>query len=401
MPLLKSVCRSLWDGFRFLYENWAVSFYGIISIASIYQIIVFHSQISMILGTGYSFYFFTLLFLVALCSLMVGAFQRRRIHRSSHVLWNLLGVLFAVLLIAKIDGLLGLVIYSILGGIAAGLCIPDIICAMLDITNFENRGIISGLFVFFVYLLIFLSSIFIASYLDLAVYLLAFKLIALGMVLLKPAKKAATEESAFVRHPLRVPALYMFVWFTFLLVDIIVSNMALQRLDAKELFMINLESVVLGLVAMILGGALMDSVGRRKPIIFAYLYLGIEYSLISLSSGDLIRYTFIDGVAWGILTTVFLLVIWGDLARIETRPLYVSMALAIALLSIYFKNAIPIVGFRYDLTQAFPLTSIFLFLSVVITAFWLPEPLPEKVIQAKDLRDYIETAKKIREKYVK
>ncbi|XRH75806.1 MAG: hypothetical protein ACO0C9_01710 [Candidatus Methanosuratincola verstraetei] len=225
------------------------------------------------------------------------------------------------------------------------------------------------------------------------------KAISILLISFRPIKKADVEEPAFVRHPLRVPLLYMFVWFIFLLVDVIVSNMALQRLTPNEIYWINLESVTLGLSAMIIGGAIADNVGRRKLIIFAYLYLGIEYSFISLSSGDLIRYTFIDGVAWGLLSTLFLLVIWGDVGSIRARPLYTATALTIGVASIYFKNIIPLFGLRYDLNQAFPLTSIFLFLSVVITSFLLPETLPDKIIQSKELRDYIETAKKIREKY--
>ncbi|MEN3035213.1 MAG: hypothetical protein ABC537_02810 [Candidatus Methanosuratincola sp.] len=297
------------------------------------------------------------------------------------------------------EGIFGLIIYSILGGLAAGLCIPDVICHLLEITNFENRGAISGIYIFSIYLLIIVSSTAISSAFDLALFLLVLKVVSILLISFRPIKKAEIEEPAFVRHPLRVPLLYMFVWFIFLLVDVIVSNMALQRLTPNEIFWINLESVILGLSAMIIGGAIADNVGRRKLIIFAYLYLGIEYSFISLSSGDLIRYTFIDGVAWGVLSTLFLLVIWGDVGSIRARPVYAATALTIGIASIYFKNIIPLFGSLYDLTQAFPLTSIFLFLSVVITSFLLPETLPEKVIQSKELRDYIETAKKIREKY--
>jgi len=48
--------------------------------------------------------------------------------------------------------------------------------------------------------------------------------------------------------------------------------------------------------------------------------------------------------------------------------------------------------------QTFPLTSIFLFIAVIITLY-LPETLPDKVVQARDLQDYIERAKRIKEKY--
>jgi len=332
-------------------------------------------------------------------SMFFGAIFRKKIQKTAHLAWNLLGILFAASIFFRLEGTLGLIVYSILGGVAAGLCIPDVICHLLAITNFENRGTISGIFIFLIYVIIFFSSTVISSAIDLAIFLVAMKAISILLISISPFQKAEIEEPAFIKHPLRVPLLYMFVWFLFLLVDVIVSNMASQRLTPNEIFLITLESVLLGLAAMVIGGALADNIGRRKLIIFAYLYLGIEYSFISLSSGDLIRYTFIDGIAWGVLSTLFLLVIWGDVGSIRTRHIYSATALTIGIASIYFKNIIPVLGLRYDLTQTFPLTSIFLFLSMIITSFLLPETLPEKIIQSKELRDYIETAKKIREKY--
>ncbi|MEM4657055.1 MAG: hypothetical protein QXX77_01375 [Candidatus Methanosuratincola sp.] len=376
-----------------------MSLYGILSIASVYQIVVFHSFISKVIGDEYYFSFLSALFFISVFFMFLGAIARRKIQKTSHLAWNLLGILFAVSIFFRLEGILGLIIYSTLGGIAAGLCIPDVVCYLMEITNFENRGATSGLFIFSIYLIIFFSSTIISSAFDLAIFLVVLKAVSILLISIRPFQKAKIEEPAFIKHPLRVPLLYMFVWFLFLLVDVIVSNMASQKLTPSEIFTINLESVLLGLAAMLIGGALADNVGRRKLIIFAYLYLGIEYSFISLSSGDLIRYTFIDGIAWGILSTLFLLVIWGDVGSIRVRPIYSAAALTIGIASIYFKNIIPVLGFRYDLTQAFPLTSIFLFLSVVITSFILPETLPEKVIQSRELRDYIETAMKIREKY--
>lgn len=399
MSVIKSFGRSLMQGAGVMRTQKIMSLYGILSIASVYQIVVSHSFISQVIGDEYYLTFLSALFLISVISMFFGAFVRSKIQKKIHLAWNLLGILFATSIFFRIEGLWGLIIYSTLGGIAAGLCIPDVICHLLEITNFENRGTTSGIFIFSIYLIIFFSSTIISSAFDLALFLLALKAISILLITIGPFQKAEIKEPAFIKHPLRVPLLYMFVWFIFLLVDVIVSNMASQKLTSNEIFLINLESVLLGLAAMIIGGTLADNIGRRKLIIFAYLYLGIEYSFISLSSGDLIRYTFIDGIAWGMLSTLFLLVIWGDIGSIRARPIYTATALTIGIASIYFKNIIPSLGFRYDLSQAFPLTSIFLFLSVVITSFLLPETLPEKVIQSKELRDYIETAKKIREKY--
>jgi len=399
MPVLKSLGRSLKQGAEVLNANKATSVYAVLSLASVYQIVTFNSFISQAIGSEYYYTFLSALFLVSVLSMFLGAVAREKIQKEIHLIWNFLGVLFAASILLRLEGMPGLIVYSILGGVAAGLCIPDVVCHLFEITNFENRGAVSGLFIFSIYVIIFFSSTIISSVNDLAIFILILKSISMLLASKRRFQKVKIEEPAFVKHPLRVPLLYMFVWFIFLLVDVIVTNMALQKLTQSEIFVIQLESVLLGLTAMVIGGALADNIGRRKLIIFAYLYLGIEYSFVSLSSGELIRYTFIDGIAWGILSALFLLVIWGDIGSIRARPIYAASALTIGIASIYFKNLVPALGLNYDLTQAFPLTSIFLFLSVVITAFILPETLPEKIMKSRELRDYIETAKKIREKF--
>ena len=51
-----------------------------------------------------------------------------------------------------------------------------------------------------------------------------------------------------------------------------------------------------------------------------------------------------------------------------------------------------------DQNALFPITSFFLFIAagIILT---LPETLPEKIIQKKELEDYIKMAKRVKEKY--
>jgi hypothetical protein len=51
------------------------------------------------------------------------------------------------------------------------------------------------------------------------------------------------------------------------------------------------------------------------------------------------------------------------------------------------------------LSTAFSLASFFLFLAVV-PLMYAPETLPEKTLRERELKSYIEKAKKIKEKYV-
>lgn len=139
----------------------------------------------------------------------------------------------------------------------------------------------------------------------------------------------------------------------------------------------------------------MDEKGRKKLLLFCYAYLGLEYAMISLSGGELIRSTFLDGIAWGILTVYFLMVLTGDIIFPKMRAFFVSIMLTLSIIGQYLLQIFYIeIGVQID--QIFPLTVLFLFIAAVIVLI-LPETLPDRVMRKKELQDYIQKAKKIKE----
>jgi MFS family permease len=158
-------------------------------------------------------------------------------------------------------------------------------------------------------------------------------------------------------------------------------------------------SQVIGLFTIFLGGILMDIYGRKKLMMFSFAYLGATYALMSFSKGVLYYFSVLDGIAWGMLTVMFLLVIWGDLCKPANRTIWIAFSLSSTMIAAPLKIIVPYIFAMYKIsTDVFPVASLFLFIAVVIILY-LPETLPDKIIQKKELDDYINMAKKVKQKY--
>ena len=399
MPHLRTHLESLQEGWQILRSNLPLTVYAVLSVVFLYLIFTDRSYFSNHIGSEMDTLFLFIIFISTAVSILLGAFLDKKISPKSHIFWNLLGFIFSLTLLIPISSSYSLYLYAIFGGLSGGFCVPNTLKLVLNLTKFENRGSASGFFTFFVYIIIFSSSFAFSTIISSAHFLIGTKLITLLISYFKPIKTKLSSDTLLVRHNLRTKVFFMLVWVIFSLVDTIISKVVSNVLVGQQevLITIGLESVALGLIAMIIGGSLMDNFGRRRLMIFAYTYLGLEYAMVSLTGIALIGLTFLDGIAWGILTTLFLLVIWGDLES-EKRPIFIAISFTIAMASYLVKGILYTVSWNVDINNTFPLTSLFLFVAVIITLF-LPETLPDKVVQAKELKDYIEHAKKIREKF--
>ena len=77
------------------------------------------------------------------------------------------------------------------------------------------------------------------------------------------------------------------------------------------------EFVFVGIFALI-GGFVADIAGRKRVVIAGFVLLGIEYAAMTVFSGytfAMYVFTVLDGITWGLLFSVFLTVIWGDLGE--------------------------------------------------------------------------------------
>ncbi|TET27560.1 MAG: hypothetical protein E3J73_02385 [Candidatus Bathyarchaeum sp.] len=155
-----------------------------------------------------------------------------------------------------------------------------------------------------------------------------------------------------------------------------------------------------GFVAL-MGGWFADSVGRKQVVIFGFIMLGIGYAVLGLFPSIILSwylYIILDGVAWGIFSLMFYLVIWADLAGNRIKEKYYLIGILPFIISSYIQTLFTPYAKLIDISAAFSLASFFLFLAV-FPILLAPETLPEKKIELKRLRKYVEKAKKVKEKH--
>ncbi|MGC8895758.1 MAG: hypothetical protein ACP5LB_03175 [Candidatus Bathyarchaeia archaeon] len=199
--------------------------------------------------------------------------------------------------------------------------------------------------------------------------------------------------------------LYLVPWVMFCLVNYMEAPLIANKISdlyGKEAYALMgfIEVALAGLFALV-GGIIADYSGRKRTIIIGFVILGVEYAILSLLYEIPVSwyiYTAFDSIALGMFASAFFMTLWGDLAGNYAKEKFYTVGglpyLLASFLSILVKPYVEII----PLGMAFSLASFFLFLAVIPLMF-APETLPEKKLRERELRQYIEKAKKIKEKY--
>ena len=324
-------------------------------------------------------------------------------------IWMILGVLSSLLLMfVSAADMIGVAIISILLGVSFGLGLPASLALFADSTSVENRAGLGGL----VLLLDGLGSFSIGMFMGdnivvQALILAAWRIIGLVLFLvINPLEQMSGERismsfSAILSQ--RTFILYLVPWTMFSLVNYLSLPVQFKIIQDPGLvsLLMTIENVLLGVFAVV-GGLLSDIVGRKRVTIFGFVLLGLGYGALGIYPRALMSwyfYTFVDGVAWGIFSVMFIITIWGDVSygspsdkhfAIGGIPFFISNFLRLVVGSqiaeVVSENAI------------FSLTALFLFLAV-LPLMAAPETLPERKIKERELRKYIEKAKRIKQQH--
>jgi MFS family permease len=169
------------------------------------------------------------------------------------------------------------------------------------------------------------------------------------------------------------------------------SSINYDSLSSSEYIIVALAAVLSGFVA--------DRWGRKRLTIIGFVLLGIGYAVIGLTNNTdytflgLITYTVTDGIAWGIFNVLFLFTLWGDLAHDRNSDKFYFLG-ALPFLSSYVIQLVfgPVLS-GIPIGTIFSFASVFLFLGV-LPLIYAPETLPEKLMKDRDLKSYVENAKK-------
>jgi len=322
--------------------------------------------------------------------------------------WMFVGIIASVLMVMlETSNMAYILLVSSILGASLGLGFPSCLAYFGDHGTVENRGWLAGitflascLCMFFIGFLLNFSTL-VAG----ALILAAWKGVGLFLFLLARPKDHHKEKTIEVSYRSvlvdRSLLLYLVPWTMFCLINFIeypVLNLHFGK-DFASLLTIA-EFGIGGFVALI-GGWFADSVGRKRVVIFGFIMLGIGYAVLGLFPGDVLSwyfYVIVDGVAWGIFSLMFYLVIWTELAGNRTKEKYYLIGLVPFLIASYIQILFAPYAEHVKISAAFPLASFFLFIAV-LPLLYAPETMPEKKIELKRLRKFAEDAKKAKEKY--
>jgi len=316
--------------------------------------------------------------------------------------------IFSVFFIITEGTFLSIVVTAFILGASFGVIIPTCLTFFAGYSKVEGRGRLSAI-IFFLIQFFTVVIYALASMLDASCTLLVlagWRFIGAASILLHRTLTGISEdvniypEKVVVKD--RLFLLYFIPWFMFCLVNFVEIPL-LERFFVEEFAIYTLAVMVIAGISAFLGGLICDLKGRRIASIAGFILLGISYAVLNLFPNAVmakILFMVLEGVAWGILYVTFIFVVWGDISEGKVREVYYLVGgfpfLLSGLIQVAtqkFVNAIPIYA-------SFSLASFFLFLAV-IPLLYASETLPEKTLRERELKNYIEKAKRVREKFTK
>jgi MFS family permease len=322
-------------------------------------------------------------------------------------LWPFIGTIATLLLTAiSSDSMLANASFALFLGASIGIGLPSCLSHFADSTSVENRGFVGGIIwsaVGFT-VLIFAFLINMLGQWEAIIALTIWRLFGgIGfLVLSRKHKKLGVQKSPSYLELIRKREilLYLFPWMMFSIINFAEVPLLERVFGADFVFVQIVEYAIAGIVAVI-GGVIADIAGRKRVVIAGFVMLGIEYAAMSaFSNSPAILYLFLalDGTTWGLLFSVFFMAIWGDLGENYEKEKYYTLGGLPFLLAGFLPILIRFYASDISTTAAFSLASFFLFVAV-LPLMYAPETLPEKTVKDRELKSYIEKAKKAKEKY--
>ena len=289
-------------------------------------------------------------------------------------------------------------ILAIFYSVSFGLGMPMCMSHYSDSVPVENRGRTSGITMLIGGIGIFAFATAPMNFLEIGIVLsiwrfssLAFFLVATKSSLKVETKKGTISFKNVLSQ--RSFLTYYIPWVLFSFVNFLVP-LQLTGAGEQSNTILLIQTAFLGIFA-ILGGFLLDSIGRKKIAIMGFIMLGLSAAVRGIDSTSVSSMFFsaiFEGTAWGLLLVLFILTLWGDLSdtrpsdkyyAIGVSPFFVSMLIGFTIRK-QIEDVLP--G-----TALFPFAAFFLFIAV-LPLFYAPETLPDKIMKGRELKNYIEKA---------
>ena len=336
-------------------------------------------------------------------SALAGATLAKRFNRTRFLLvWMILNVASSMTLFA-LDGASPIITVALvlLYGVSFGIGMPACMSNYSDSIPVENRGRVGGMVMLVSGIGIFTFAVAPLSLLEIGLVLSIWRLSSLLLFwafrssVRVELKKGAVSFKFILSQ--RSFLAYYIPWVMFSLVNFLVPLQPNLAGETVEIVLL-IQIVFLGIFA-ILGGFLLDIIGRKRIAIIGFVLLGLSAAVRGIDSTSLSSLYFsavFEGTAWGLLLVLFLLTLWGDLSysspsdkfyALGATPFFVSTLIGLTFGKQIIDNLPP--------NALFPFTAFFLFLAV-LPLVYATETLPEKTMKDRDLKSYAEKALKKR-----
>jgi MFS family permease len=335
-----------------------------------------------------------------------GRFVRRRSLLFSWLLFSMVSLLLSLLVGGAAANAVAMV--SLIWGLSVGLGMPSSMAFFADATQIERRGKIGGLLAFAFNIFLFgltLSLNVLAPMHRAQAFIIWLGFALLVLILFRqdsgPSGETKNPSLLSVLHEARF-VLYLVPWIMFCLINSLEAPI-LEHFLGTSFFNLSLAAeLAISSIFALVGGLMADRMGRKLVAIIGFAMLGLGYAVLGLLPEFTVShylYVALDGTAWGMFVVIFFMVLWGDLAGSMSKDKYYLMGGLPFLLSWLVQLPIQPLAESISIYAAFSFASFFLFLAV-LPLLYAPETLPEKKIQEKELKSYIEKAKKAKEKHV-
>jgi len=332
--------------------------------------------------------------------------KSRRKHLFSA--WVVFGILTSISSAISVGSSLfvNIAIISLLG-VSTGIGLPSCLSYFAESISHENRGKAGGAIFFVTFLSAAVALMFILNldFLYGAAILAFWRVWALPLLFFVSEKSIPSDEINQVAPSLisvlrdRNFILYFVAWLMFAFVNSFESVVVDRTIGEYRFFIKIVEPAVAGFSALA-AGVLSDWVGRKRVLIFGFVSLGMAYAIIGLLAQSWFSWLFyfvMDGIAIGSLWVLFVIVLWGDLSQNGSEKFYAVGGAPFFLTELFSLLLAPYLSLIPE-SSAFSLAAFFLFLAV-LPLLYARETLPEKKIKERELKLYIEKAKKAKEKY--
>jgi hypothetical protein len=315
---------------------------------------------------------------------------------------SVLSILFAAVNFA---GFAGILVMSTLIGVYFGVGMPICMGFYAKATVPQNRAKLSGLIILLIGISFPLISIIgggEALLLTAALAVCPIVSLTLALTIKSPTTQKEFTEKVTYRSVIsnKTFLLYALPWLMFSLINELTMQLNTTYFAGNSFpaafgqnFLL-IENVLAGASAIICG-FLADKKGRKRLALTGFVLLGVGYASLGLFNGNLyaaLFYVCVDGFAWGAISMLFIVTVWGDITQEKSSEKYYFLGVMPYLFSnlagvLIGSNISAVMGE----SMVFSFASFFLF-TAVLPLVYAPETLSDKILKKFDLDSYVTKA---------